>query len=470
MIKKSISISISVLFLSIFYGCGGTSEEFSQKWNNVKLITAEISIPLFKEARFNIIDFGAKNDSLFDSRKAIQSAIDECSGSGGGNVIIPAGTYYCGGPLFIRSNTNLHIEENAKVNFSVNPKDYLPVVQSRWEGMECYNYSALLYSKDQVNIAVTGKGILHGKASAENWWSWKGKKQYGWQEGMPSQNDEAGRPRLMRMNNTDVPPEKRIFGEGSYLRPDFLQFLNCSNVLIEDVTFIDSPMWMIHPVLCKNVTIKGVTVRGKGPNNDGCDPESCKNVLIENCFFDTGDDCIAIKSGRNNDGRRINVPSENIIIRDCVMHDGHGGIVMGSEISGGIKNIFAENCYMDSPNLDRAIRIKTNHFRGGLVEDIYLKNITVGEVKEAVVKFNLRYDISKETGQVFLPRLRNVHIKNLTAEKSKYAFFFDGLTDSKISDIFIDSCKISGIEKGNLINNVENFETEEVYINEKLYR
>ena len=168
-------------------------------------------------------------------------------------------------------------------------------------------------------------------------------------------------------------------------------------MLIEGVTFTNSPMWIINPVLCENVTVRGVTVDSHGPNNDGCDPESCRNVLIEDCVFDTGDDCIAIKSGRNADGRRIGVPSENIIIRDCQMKDGHGGVVLGSEMSGGIRNVFVENCEMDSPNLDRAIRLKSNSLRGGYLENLFVRNVKVGQVADAVVRINLNYD--KDRGE-----------------------------------------------------------------------
>ncbi len=468
--KKLLFPTFLVILVLIIAACNPQNDYLKAKWNEAEQIVKNLKAPQFPDKSFNIMEFGAENDSTFDSRDAIQKAIDKCTEVGGGTVIVPMGKYYSGGSIFLKNNTNLHFEEGTILYFSVNPADYLPVVLSRWEGVECYNYSALIYAVGKSNIAITGKGILHGKASSDNWWSWKGISKYGWQEGMPSQNDEAGRPTLLNMNNIDIDVTKRVFGDGAYLRPNFVQFINCQNVLIEGVTFKDSPMWILNPVLCENVIVRGVTLMGFGPNNDGCDPESCKNVLIEDCFFNTGDDCIAIKSGRNNDGRRINVPAENIIVRNCTMHEGHGGVVLGSEISGGAKNIFAENCKMDSPNLDRAIRIKTNHFRGGNIEDIFVRNIEVGEVKEAVVKMNLRYDIKNEGGTKFYPTLKNVYIQNITASKSKYAFYFDGLPESKISNVFIDNCKFTGMQKDAYINNIENFEATEVYINKKLYR
>ena len=220
------------------------------------------------------------------------------------------------------------------------------------------------------------------------------------------------------------PRKDRQFGAGHRLRPNFVQPYGCTNVLIEGVTFVNSPMWILNPVLCQNVTVRGVTVSSHGPNNDGCDPESCRDVLIENCTFDTGDDCIAIKSGRNADGRRIGVPSENIIVRGCTMKDGHGGVVLGSEMSGGIRNVFVEDCVMGSPNLERAIRLKSNSLRGGYLENLFVRNVQVGQVKEAVVRINLQYD--KDRGEHY-PAVRNIHIENVTSTKSGRPFYFVGL-------------------------------------------
>jgi len=268
------------------------------------------------------------------------------------------------------------------------------------------------------------------------------------------------------MAEENIPPEKRIFGDGHYLRPNFFQPYKCKNILIEGVTFKDSPMWFIHPVLCENVIIKNVTVEGLGPNNDGCNPESSKNVLIQDCYFNTGDDCIAIKSGRNNDGRRVNVPSENIVIQNCMMKEGHGGVVIGSEISGGVKNVFAENCSMNSPNLDRAIRIKTNAVRGGVIENLYVRNITVGEVKEAVIKINFHYEEGDKG--TFLPVVRNLNISNITSEKSEYAFWIKAFENSPVNSIKVENCNFKNVEKENVIEYVESMKMDSVIINDKI--
>jgi len=209
-----------------------------------------------------------------------------------------------------------------------------------------------------------------------------------------------------------------VFGDGSKLRPNFVQPYRCENVLIEGVTIVNSPMWEIHPVLCRNVTVRHVVINSHGPNNDGCDPESCRDVLIEACTFDTGDDCIALKSGRNEDGRRVNVPIEDVVVRGCIMKDGHGGVVIGSEASGGARHIYAERCWMNSPNLDRALRIKTNSVRGGYVEHVYMRDCVVGEVAEAVATVNLFYEEGDKG--TFPPPVRDIELRNVTSRKSQY--------------------------------------------------
>jgi polygalacturonase len=245
------------------------------------------------------------------------------------------------------------------------------------------------------------------------------------------------------MAENNVPVADRKFGPGFYLRPQFIQPYRCQNVLIEGVTVINSPMWVINPVLCNNVTIQKVTVNSDGPNSDGCDPESCKNVLIKDCYFNTGDDCIAIKSGRNADGRRINIPSENIVIQGCKMANGHGGVVIGSEISGGVRNVFAEDCVMNSPELDRALRIKTSSARGGITENVYLRNIEVGQVKEQVVIATMLYEDSGN----FMPTIRNIEVKNMTVKNGgKVGVLLEGYKESPVQNLRLINVEINGVK------------------------
>ncbi len=426
-------------------------------------ILARIVPPKFPKKNFTITKYGAKADGVTDSTEAFRQAIEACNKAGGGRVVVPAGEFSTGA-IHLKSNVNLHVSKGATIKFSTDPKVYTPLVFTRWEGMEMMGYSALIYAFEQTNVAVTGEGTLDGQAANENWWFWKGNKEDGWREGMP--NQKPARAKLYEMMEKNVPVKERIFGDGSYLRPQFIQPYRCKNVLIEGVRIIGSPMWEVHPVLCENVTIRKVTVSTHGPNNDGCNPESCKDVLIEDCYFDTGDDCIAIKSGRNADGRRLNIPSENIIVRNCTMKEGHGGITVGSEISGGVRNLFAENCKLDSPNLDHALRVKNNASRGGLLENFYFRNITVGQVAHAVITIDFNYEEGAKGG--FTPVVRNYVVENLTSGKSEYAMDAQGLANAPIYGLKIKNSTFNNVEKGAIAENLKNASLENVKINGKV--
>ncbi len=452
-----------LLLLLLLLTSNFTCQEINYSgWKELDNILSNIKPPSFQSKDFNVLNYGAVADGKTLCTQAFKNAIEACSKSGGGRVVVPEGEFLTGA-IHLKNNVNLYLAKKAIVKFSTDPKDYLPVVFTRWEGVECMNYSPLIYAYEQENIAVTGEGILDGCGQSENWWSWKGKKEYGWVKGMPGQKE--ARDKLFEMGEKNVSVEKRIFGEGSYLRPSFFQPYKCKNILVEGVTFKDSPMWFLNPVLCSNVTIKNVTVEGLGPNNDGCDPECCKDVLIDNCFFNNGDDCIAIKSGRNNDGRRINIPSENIIIRNCTMKEGHGGVVIGSEISGGVKNVFVDNCKMDSPNLDRAIRLKTNSIRGGVIENLFVKDVTVGQVKEAAIHINYFYE-EGDKGE-FTPVIRNIFVENMKCEKSSYAIWIKAYDRSPVQNLFLKDCSFNGVENENVMESVKNIRFTNVKINNK---
>ena len=432
-------------------------------WEAVPAILEQIVAPSFPDREFLVTNYGAIADGSSMNTEAFKRAIEACSQAGGGRVVVPEGRYLTG-PIYLESNVNLHLQKGARLLFSTKPQDYLPLVFTRWEGVELMNYSPLIYAFEEKNIAVTGEGVLDGQADETNWWPWKGKKEYGWKEGMPHQNLEANRKSLFDMAERGVPVAERKFGEGHYLRPQFVQPYRCENVLIQGVTIVNSPMWILNPVLCRNVTIDGVTVESQGPNSDGCDPESCNGVLIKNCFFNTGDDCIAIKSGRNADGRRINVPSENIIIQNCTMANGHGGVVIGSEISGGVRNVFAENCTMNSPLLDRALRIKTSSMRGGIVENVYLRDIEVGQVAEQVIRVNMFY----EDSGAYVPTVRNIEVRNMTVENGgDVGVLLEGYEQSPVQNVRLYNVKIKSVKEPFVFSNVEDLYFEDVIINGK---
>ena len=431
----------------------GPVRQANAGWEQVHGILSRINAPQFPNRDFKLTNYGAVGDGQTDCTEAFKKAISAAHEAGGGRVVVPAGSFLTGA-IHLQSNVNLHISKDAVVRFSLDPSKYLPVVYTRFEGVECMNYSPLIYAYEQENIAITGKGTLDGQASDENWWRWK-----------KIQADDVEVQR--NQGQTGVPVERRIHGDGKLLRPNMIQPYKCKNILIEGVTIRNSPMWHIHPVLSTNIIVRNVKVIGHGPNNDGCNPESCKDVLIKGCYFDTGDDCIAIKSGRNNDGRRVNVPSENIIIQNCEMRDGHGGVVIGSEMTGGVRNVFAENCTMDSPNLDRALRIKTNSVRGGTVENIYLRNITIGQVAEAVLKINFLYG-EGDTGN-YTPTVRNINLENITSRKSKYVVSIRGYDRSPIRDVRLKDCTFNNVEKSNVCVGVENLVFENVKINGEVF-
>lgn len=429
--------------LAVCWVCGCPARALTEEegWQSVPEILARIQPPVFPDRDFLITDYGAVGDGKTACTEAFRKAIAACHQAGGGRVIVPEGTFLTG-PIHLKSGVNLHLKEGAVVRFSNNPADYLPVVFTRFEGTECMNYSPLIYAFEQENIAITGSGVLDGNADQKNWWPWK-------------TTQKADVQKLVKQGEQGVPVAERVYGQGHYLRPNMIQPYRCRNILIEGVTIRNSPMWHIHPVLSQNITVRNVKVIGHGPNNDGCNPESCRDVLIEGCYFDTGDDCIAIKSGRNNDGRRVNVPSENIIVRNCTMKDGHGGVVLGSEISGSVRNVFVEDCLMDSPNLDRGLRFKTNSVRGGVIERIFMRNVEMRQVREAALKIDFYYE-EGDSGP-FKPIVRDIFMTNVICRKSKYPWHIRGYPHSPIRNVVLKGCIFENMEKEGVAEAVESF-------------
>jgi polygalacturonase len=345
-------------------------------WDQVPDILARIVPPQFPARDFALLDYAAVEGGTVKCTEAFAKAIAACHDAGGGRVVVPKGKFLTG-PIHLRSHVELHLTEGAEVVFSDQFADYLPPVLVRVGGIELYNYSPLIYARDCVNVAVTGKGILNGNAEA--WWAWARREtKLGFQMGAQG-----------------VPVEQRVFGTPeAAIRPSFLSFVNCTNILLEDFTIGSGPNWTVHPIYCVNTTIRRVHVLTDGPNNDGIDPDSCRDMLIEDCVFDTGDDCVVLKSGYNEDGWRVGVPTENVIMRRCTSKRGHGGLVIGSEMSGGVRNVFMEDCEFEGT--DRAVRIKSRADRGGVVEKIYARNLKVRDMQREVIILNMDYGSDRQ--------------------------------------------------------------------------
>jgi polygalacturonase len=390
----------------------------------------QLERPVFPDRVTSIVSHGAVEGGTVKNTAAIAAAIRVVAEAGGGRVLIPAGRWLTG-PIHLRSNIELHLERGATLVFSDAFEDYLPVVLVRAGGIELYNYSPLIYARDCENIAVTGPGSLDGNGRA--WWEWAKRETR----------------RGFEMGAAGTPVEKRIFGTpDDAIRPSFIQFFECRNVLLEDFTIGSGPNWTIHPVYCENIIIRRVNVDTSGPNNDGIDPDSCRNMLVEYCTFSTGDDCVVLKSGYNEDGRRVGRPTENFVMRHCSSRRGHGGLVIGSEMSGSVRNVYMHDC--DFEGTDRVLRIKSRPGRGGVVENVWVSDVTARALKKEAVVLNMDYSSdTSPVGQSHLPRFRNIHVKNLAVSGAPLGVRIVGLKDSMIEDVSFTNMAIvadSGVD------------------------
>lgn len=380
-----------------------------------------------------------------EEKHTIQKAVNACKNMGGGTVVIDEGEWITG-PIHLSDNIRIQLKKGAILHFSEIFSDYLPVVFTRWEGMECYNYSPLIYAKDCENVAITGEGKLVG--SGEAWWHWKKLQQ-------------QAANQLCYAQSEGIPVAQRIYGtEAAALRPSFIQFVNCKNIQLRDFTIEDGPQWMIHPVYCEQVLIEGVSVISQGPNTDGLNPDSCKNVWIEGCYFSTGDDCIAINSGMNEDGWRVNKPCENIIIRNCRMNGGHGGVVIGSGMSGGVRNLYACDCKISGTN--QGIRLKSMRGRGGYVKDIWFENIEINEVFEEAIQINMFYKYSTVVPKSDKPSdFTNIYLKNIYGSGAKTAVEICGLPEHALRNILLQDVLLRA-EKALICDSVDNIQMNNV--------
>ncbi|MGJ5640547.1 glycoside hydrolase family 28 protein [Formosa sp. S-31] len=406
----------------LFFGCKkSNTKEVAISGINFETIAVEapfnmpeIKIPDFSNSKqYVITKYGAVADDKNKTTEAIHKAIDLANENKGGTVVIPKGEWLTKA-IHLKSNVDLHLEEGAVLLFSESPEDYLPPVYTSWEGVECFNYSPLIYAFQCKNVAITGQGEI--KAKMDVWQKWFARPE----------GHMQNLKRLYYLAAEDAPVEERqMVNDTANLRPHFIQFNRCEGILIDGIKITNSPFWTIHPYLSKDIVIRNVTVFAHGHNNDGVDPEMSQNMLIENCVFDQGDDAIAVKSGRNKDAWRLHTPAKNIVMRNCVVKNGHQLLAVGSELSGGIENVFVDNCTLaQDAKMFHLVFIKTNERRGGYVNNIYVSNINAGNLKNGVlgIETDVLYqwrDLVPTIERKLTP-IENVYLENVSADSVQY--------------------------------------------------
>ncbi len=414
-------------------------------------ILGRLRAPRFPNRDFDVRRYGATGEGKNDCRAAIAKAIAECHARGGGRVVVPAGTYLSNGPIHLASRVNLHLEQDATILFGTNPADYLPTVLVRWESTRCYNYSPLIYAFRQENVAITGQGTLDGQAPLF-WSDWKLK-----------QTPDQDALRAMGAKRTAV--KERVFGTGHYLRPTLCELYDCRNVLLEGVTLKRSPFWTVHPVFCTNVTVRGIHVLPGTTNDDGCDPDSCRDVLIEDCVFDTADDNIAIKAGRDQDawGDRA---CENIVIRHCKgVRSEASAYAIGSEMSGGVRNVFILDSEINSV-AKNALYIKSNTDRGGVVENVWMRGITIEACNNCI---RLETDYKRINDHPYPALYRNLHFEDVRCRTARqYGISSSGIASKSIDGVYLKDITIERAATDIQAENTRRLELQNVRINGRL--
>lgn len=408
----------------------------SGNWGLLPEILASIVPPTFPSVDFNVTDYGAIGDGRTDCRSAFAAAIAACSKAGGGRVVVPAarGVYICNGPIHLLSNVNFYIEQGAVISFGTDPADYLPVVLVRYQGIRCYNYSPLIYAFQQTNIAVTGGGLLDGHAL--QWASWELLANPDWVA-------------LQQMASSGVPVSQRVFGAGHHLRLTMFEPYQCTNILVEGVTFRASPFWTIHPVFCTNVTIRKVTVQTGTSNDDGCDPDSCKGVLIDGCTFSTADDNISLKAGYGSDAAGLPA-CENIVIQNCTaIFSDWGAYTIGSNTAGNIKNVFIQNCV--TQKCKNAYFIKSNRNNGGTVENVFIRSSKAGDCQQFLY---LQTNYNAITNGPTPPLFNNIVLQNMSCDSvGGTAFLIDGDSENPIQYVSLTDIAVGSAQADQQVSN-----------------
>jgi len=411
-------------------------------------VLARVREPRFAPRSFPVTAFGAVADGTTDNTAAIRRAIAACQAAGGGHVVVPAGTFATG-PIHLRSGVDLHLARGSRLRFATDPTAYLPPVYSRWQGIELMNFSPLIYADGQHDVGITGEGVLDGQADATHWWDWK-------------RAGDAEFALLEAQANAGVPVARRVFAPGFHFRPPFIQPYRCRNVLIAGVTVQNSPFWHLHPVLCQGVTVRGVSVESAGPNTDGCDPESCDGVVIDDCAFATGDDCIALKAGRDSDGRRVDTPCQNVLIQRGRFARGIGGVAIGSEMTGGVRAVYARDLNLAGPDLASGCFIKTNEERGGVVANVHLARVSAGTIAGPMLLVDFAY--GGVTSGTYLPTVSDIHLAGWTVGSCAPAWRMTGQPNDPIGTVALTGIAVARMAGANVARDVRALQLTDVTI------
>lgn len=419
-------------------------------WARMEKILRRIHEPQFGDKVYRFSDFGGTGDGITDNRQAFEHVIEACHKEGGGKIVVDPGDYLINGPIHLMSNIHLYLEEGVRLFFGDNPDDYLPLVLTSWEGTRVYNYSPFIYGFQLKNVAITGKGEIDGE-SAETFANWQ-------------KLQKEDQVTLRRMNNENIPLDQRIFGEGHFLRPHLIQFYECENILIEGMKITDAPFWCIHFVYCRNITVRSVRFAALNLNNDGIDPESCEDVLIEDIVFHNRDDNIAVKAGRDLEARILKRPSRNIVVRNCRFR-GHNAFAVGSEMSGGVYDVFVEDCKYVGKVM-YGIYLKGNRDRGGNVHDIYARNLEFDSTRSVII---IDSDYKNE-GSCCPPVFRNIRVENITSRYSEdHGICLRGFETAPLDSLILRNINIHEAMIPLELEHVDHLFMEDIWINEENY-
>ena len=442
-----------MLLTPLFLSCTSTTGNYRQVDVAAPFPMESVREFVFPKRDFCITDYGAVADTARDNTQAIAATIEACHQAGGGRVVVPCGMWQTG-PIHLRNNVNLYLADGATLRFSDNPEHYLPAVMTSWEGMECYNYSPLIYAYECENIAITGSGTLQPRM--DTWKTWFGR---------PEPHMEALK-QLYTMASTDVPVERRQMAVGeNHLRPHLIHLNRCKNVLLDGFKIRESPFWTVHLYMCDGGIVRNLDVKAHGHNNDGIDLEMSRNFLVEECRFDQGDDAVVIKAGRNRDAWRLNMPCENIVIRNCTIQKGHTLLGIGSEISGGIRNVYMHDCVAPA-DVHRLFFIKTNHRRGAFVENIHMENIKTGSALSVMeIDTDVLYQWRKlvPTYEKRITRIAGIHLNNIHCSEAKKIYELKGDERLPVKGVELKNIHVDCVaDSTNVVKHVEELLVENV--------